>query len=157
MVVIGRSLLIFSDVTFKMAAWWPYWIFWFPDCNFTFTLNINSKLKHFRFSLMSSWSCFHSPALIQPLSRASCCLDTQKSSSWFWITYLSPTGPLFLCFGVSDTCINTYYLLTLRGVQHGGLPGHWPGRPCREYHKGDTKCSETSVCEVTGFTQQVGQ
>ena len=31
MVVIGRSLLIFSDVTFKMAAWCPYWIFWFPD------------------------------------------------------------------------------------------------------------------------------
>ena len=27
MVVIGRSLLIFSDVTFKIAAWWPYWIF----------------------------------------------------------------------------------------------------------------------------------
>ena len=27
----GRSLLIFSDVTFKMAAWRPYWIFWFPD------------------------------------------------------------------------------------------------------------------------------
>ena len=26
----GRSLLIFSDLTFKMAAWWPYWIFWFP-------------------------------------------------------------------------------------------------------------------------------
>ena len=23
----GRSLLIFSDVTFKMVAWWPYWIF----------------------------------------------------------------------------------------------------------------------------------
>ena len=31
MVAIGRSLLIFSDVTFKMAAWRPYWIFWFPD------------------------------------------------------------------------------------------------------------------------------
>ena len=29
MVAIGRSLLIFSNVTFKMAAWWPYWIFWF--------------------------------------------------------------------------------------------------------------------------------
>ena len=27
MVAIGRSLLIFSDVTFKMAAWRPYWIF----------------------------------------------------------------------------------------------------------------------------------
>ena len=45
MVVIGRSLLIFSDVAFKMAAWWPYWIFWFPDSNFSLTLNINSKLK----------------------------------------------------------------------------------------------------------------
>ena len=112
---------------------------------------------HFRFSLMSSWSCFHSPALIQPPSRASCCSDTQKFSSWFWITSLPPTEPLFLWFGVSDTCINTDYLLTLRGVQHGGLPGHWPGRPRREYHKGDTKYSETSVCESKGFTQQVGQ
>ena len=27
MVAISRSLLIFSDVTFKMAAWRPYWIF----------------------------------------------------------------------------------------------------------------------------------
>ena len=35
-VAIGRSLLIFSDVTFKMAAWRPYWIFWFPDSNFYF-------------------------------------------------------------------------------------------------------------------------
>ena len=31
MVAIGRSLLIFSDITFKMAAWWPYWIFRFLD------------------------------------------------------------------------------------------------------------------------------
>ena len=45
MVVIGRSLFIFSDVTFKMAAWWPYWIFWFPDPNFSLALNINSKFK----------------------------------------------------------------------------------------------------------------
>ena len=45
MVVIGRSLLTFSDVTFKMAAWWPFWIFWFPDCNFSLALNINPKLK----------------------------------------------------------------------------------------------------------------
>ena len=29
MVVIGKSLLIFSEVTFKMAAWWPYWLFGF--------------------------------------------------------------------------------------------------------------------------------
>ena len=45
MVAIGRSLLIFSDVTFKMAAWWPYWIFWFPDSNFTLALNINFELQ----------------------------------------------------------------------------------------------------------------
>ena len=45
MVAIGRSLLIFSDVTFKMAVWWPYWIFWFPDSNFTLALNINFKLQ----------------------------------------------------------------------------------------------------------------
>ena len=45
MVAIGRSLLIFSDVIFKMAAWRPYWIFWFPDSNFTLALNINFKLQ----------------------------------------------------------------------------------------------------------------
>ena len=44
MVVIGRSLLIFN-VTFKMAVWWPYWIFWFPDFNFSLAVNINSKLQ----------------------------------------------------------------------------------------------------------------
>ena len=41
----GRSLLIFSDVTSKMAAWWPYWMFWFPDSNFTLALNIDFKLQ----------------------------------------------------------------------------------------------------------------
>ena len=45
MVAIGRSLLIFSDVTFKMAAWRPYWIIWFPDSNFTLALNFNFKLQ----------------------------------------------------------------------------------------------------------------
>ena len=44
-VAIGRSLLILSDVTFKMAAWWAYWIFWFPDSNFTLALNINFKFQ----------------------------------------------------------------------------------------------------------------
>ena len=45
MVAIGRSLLIFSGVTFKMAAWRPHWIFWFLDSNFTLALNINCKLQ----------------------------------------------------------------------------------------------------------------
>ena len=45
MVVIGRSLLLFRYVAFEMAIWRPYWIFWFPDCNFTLALNINSKFQ----------------------------------------------------------------------------------------------------------------
>ena len=45
MVAIGRNLLIFNDITIKMAAWRPYWIFWFPDSNFTLALNINYKLQ----------------------------------------------------------------------------------------------------------------
>ena len=45
MVAIVRSLLIFSNVAFKMAAWRPYWIFWFPDSNFSLALNINFKLQ----------------------------------------------------------------------------------------------------------------
>ena len=43
-VAMAINLLIFSDVTFKMAAWWPYWIFRFPDSNFSLPLNIKSKL-----------------------------------------------------------------------------------------------------------------
>ena len=43
-VATARSLLIFRDVTFKMAAWRPYWIFRFPDSNFSLALNIKSKL-----------------------------------------------------------------------------------------------------------------
>ena len=45
MVVIGRSLLIFSDITFKMAAWRPFCIFLFPHSNFHLAMNINSKLQ----------------------------------------------------------------------------------------------------------------
>ena len=40
-----RSLLIFSNVNFKMAARQPYWKFWFRDSNFSLALNINCKLK----------------------------------------------------------------------------------------------------------------
>ena len=44
-VSMGRSLLIFRDVPFKMAAWWPYLPFRFPDSNFCLALNIKSKLQ----------------------------------------------------------------------------------------------------------------
>ena len=43
LIYMGRSLLTFSNVNFKMAAWRPYWIFWFPDSNLTLALNVNSK------------------------------------------------------------------------------------------------------------------
>ena len=43
-VAIGRSLSIFKDITSKMAAWQPYWIFRFPDSNFSLALNTQSKL-----------------------------------------------------------------------------------------------------------------
>ena len=42
-VAMARHLLIFSDVAFKMAARRPYWIFRFPDSNFSLALNIKSK------------------------------------------------------------------------------------------------------------------
>ena len=45
-----------------MAAWWPYWIFWFPDSNFNLALNISLKLKWhntyvyvFSATLISKW------------------------------------------------------------------------------------------------------
>ena len=45
-VAMSRNLLIFSRVAFKMATWWPFWIFWFPVFNFSLALNINSKIQH---------------------------------------------------------------------------------------------------------------
>ena len=103
MVVIGKSLLIFSEVTFKMAAWWPYWIFWFPDSQFSFALNINSKLKWhntyvcvgaYRFSatLISKWpsgshigiSGFRTLTLV-----------------WLWISTANLSGTILIYMGRS--------------------------------------------------------
>ena len=46
-VAMGRSLFIFSDVTFKMAAWQLYWICRCSDYNFSLDLNIKFTL-HWR-------------------------------------------------------------------------------------------------------------
>ena len=43
-VAMSRSILIFSEVTFKMATWQSYWIFLFPCSNFSLALHIKSKL-----------------------------------------------------------------------------------------------------------------
>ena len=45
LVYMERNLLIFSNVTFKMATWWPYWIVQFPYSNFNLALNFKSKLQ----------------------------------------------------------------------------------------------------------------
>ena len=43
-----RSLLIFSYVTFKVVAWWPYWIFWFPASNkFGFENVLQTSVAHY--------------------------------------------------------------------------------------------------------------
>ena len=44
-VAVGRSLSIFSDITFKMAVWHLYWILWFPDSNLSLALYSKSKLQ----------------------------------------------------------------------------------------------------------------
>ena len=42
-VSMGRSLCIVSDIAFKMAAWQPYWIFGFPDSNFSLASNTKTE------------------------------------------------------------------------------------------------------------------
>ena len=44
-VCMGKCLLIFSNVAFKMPAWWPYWVFHFQDSNFSLALNSKPKLQ----------------------------------------------------------------------------------------------------------------
>ena len=46
LLAMGRSLLIFSNVTFKMAAWWPCWILRFPDSKFGLALIWSPKFSN---------------------------------------------------------------------------------------------------------------
>ena len=96
-VVLGRSLLIFSDVTFKMAAWQPYWIFQFPDSNFSLALNIKSKL-HWHIN------CVYGKKPIDFLQCHSqngglvAVLDFSASGLCSWHSFRSITR---VCFGIS--------------------------------------------------------
>ena len=56
MVVIGKSLLIFSEVTFKMAAWWPYWIF---SCDQAALWMVQSVRPSVCLSVTPFSLCFH--------------------------------------------------------------------------------------------------
>ena len=65
MVAIGSSLLIFSDVTFKMAAWRPYWIFFSCDqaaLQMVFSVCLSVRLSvcpSVRLSVTPFWLCSH--------------------------------------------------------------------------------------------------
>ena len=45
-VYMERSLLVLSNIIFRMATWHPYWIFQVLDSNFSLALNIKSKLVY---------------------------------------------------------------------------------------------------------------
>ena len=103
MVVIGRSLLIFNDVTFKMTAWQPFWISWFPDSNFSLGLNINSKLQWhntyiwegaywFSATLISKWP---------PGGHIVCFGFRTLTLVWLWISTPNFSGKVRLYMGRS--------------------------------------------------------
>ena len=97
--VIGSSLLIFSDDTTKMAAWWPYWIFWFPDCNFSLALNINSKLKWYNTYVYVFGAYILSAMLISKWLSGShigfFCFRT-LTLVWLWISTSNLSGTILI-------------------------------------------------------------
>ena len=99
MVVIGKSLLIFSEVTFKMAAWWPYWIFWFPDSNFSLALNINSKLKWHNTYCICVGAYWFSAMLISkwpPGSHIGIFGFRTLTLVWLWISTANLSGTILI-------------------------------------------------------------
>ena len=49
LVAMGRSLFIFSNVSFKMAAWQPSWVFRFLDSNlFGFEYQVQTSVAHYQ-------------------------------------------------------------------------------------------------------------
>ena len=53
----SRSLLIFSNVIFKMAAWWPYWIFLFLDSVGGMVSGVLVKFA-LEFQFQTSYACW---------------------------------------------------------------------------------------------------
>ena len=95
-----RSLLIFSNVNFKIAARRPYWIFLFPDPNFSLALNINSKLKwhntYIYIWVAAYW--FTETSLSKwPLGgRIGCFGFRTLTLVWFWISTLNFSGTMLM-------------------------------------------------------------
>ena len=97
LVAIGRSLLIFSDVTFKMTTWRPYGIFRFPDSNFSLTLNIKSKL-HLNITFVYGKQPIDFQRCNFQNGRLAVILDFSSSEPCSWHGFRSITR---VCFGIS--------------------------------------------------------
>ena len=97
MVVIGSSLLIFSDIINKMAAWGPYWIFLFPNSSFSLALNINSKLKQ-RNTYVYGWEPIDFQLRHFQNGRLAAILDFSISGLSRWHGFWSVSQ---VCFGIS--------------------------------------------------------
>ena len=93
----GRSLLIFSDVTFKMAAWRPYWIFWFPDkLYFGFEYQLQTSVaKYLCIWVRAYWFSVTSFSKWLPGGHITC-------TSRFFCFWMHGFGSVTqVCFGIS--------------------------------------------------------
>ena len=99
-----RSLLILSDLTFKMTGCWPYRIFWFPDSNFILALK---RLK--------CQSCIHNYLTVNIADNS----DGEYRSSLS--IHLSHCFPIFPWLCAWDVC---YIILCHSLYIHSGKAGN---------------------------------
>ena len=98
----GRSLLIFSNVNSKMAAWWPYWIFLFPDSNFSLVLNMNSKRQWPNTCWVGAyWFSAMSISKWQPGGHIGFFGSQTLTFVWLWIWTRNFNGPILVYMGRS--------------------------------------------------------
>ena len=87
----GSSLLIFREVTFKMAAWRPFWIFWFLDGK-----SFGSVTQVcFGFSV-SNFMCIFFVAVARSLVIVSY-VAFKMAALWFW-TMFNCNPPIAHCY-----------------------------------------------------------
>ena len=120
MVVIGRSLLIFSDVTFKMAAWRPYWIFGFrtqtlvwlwistPNFNVTILMHMGRSLWIFS-DVCFLWFSAMSLSKWPPGGHIGFFGFRTLTLVWLWISTPNFNGTILMHMGrslliFSDVC-----------------------------------------------------
>ena len=98
-----RSLFIFSNVNFKMAARQPYRNFWFLDSSFSLALNINCKLKWHNTYIYGlepidfQWRHFQNGCLAAILDF----LVSGLTLLWLWISTPNFSGKVLMYMGKS--------------------------------------------------------